>query len=575
MAQSPSITPRPSFGVLLCPGVVPCAIHVNGLRMPLAAGTPLTARYEWDFGDPAGKYNQLRGFNAAHIYDRPGKYTIRLTLTDETGVAQSAAASVVIVPDFRRRIYVSPEGLDANTGLSPDAPLRTPARAFKIAKNGTDILLAAGAKFDMTTSLSIDASDVLIDRYGDGPDPILNRLTGNGTSAISIDGRCDGITIQHLTFDSPYAADPSGEAPKIGVVGIFVHGKNIAVRDCTFLNVDDAVNANGNPRGLLVQNCRDPLPAGLRGYLIWGQGSDQVYLGNFAANSTREHILRMTAIQRVLAAYNNFTNLDRRPADRYDYSKGCIECHNGSYFYICNNTVADGTIRVGPLGGANEPPTTATDWSVIDGNTLTNTYVFAQVGSHHVMIRNNEIHRDNGQAIVIAGPDQFGRISGDISILNNTAINNSPVGAFLKLWGRTDGIVMANNLFVAGHLNVGVNGAADVNIAQNDLSSFTQIAHNIWPPGAGDSAAVDMIANQPITADQWSAYPQVKGDLFAAVKLDASAVPVSSSPADGYALEIPGVFCDHDGAPVDRRTVGAKQIGRSPATTQSVEIPSH
>jgi hypothetical protein len=31
-----------------------------------------------DFGDPAGLFNTLRGYNAAHVYDAPGSYKLTL-----------------------------------------------------------------------------------------------------------------------------------------------------------------------------------------------------------------------------------------------------------------------------------------------------------------------------------------------------------------------------------------------------------------------------------------------------------------------------------------------------------------
>ena len=75
----------------------------------------LTAEYDWDFGDPKGRFNKLQGFNAAHVYDRPGRYTITLTVTDETGHVESATATIFVSPDNRRRIFLSPEGSDAAT----------------------------------------------------------------------------------------------------------------------------------------------------------------------------------------------------------------------------------------------------------------------------------------------------------------------------------------------------------------------------------------------------------------------------------------------------------------------------
>ena len=510
---------EPAINVLLSPGVAPCVLHVNALRFPLAAGTPLTARYEWDFGDPRGKHNNaLTGFNAAHFYEFPGEYTITLKVTDEAGTIKSKSAHIVLSPDRRNAIYVSPGGSDLNMGTSPESPLHSLGKAFSILPDNCLILLKAGNSYDAESTLKINHSDVIIGRYGDGPNPVVVLLKQDGPKAghgfISIDTKCNGVTIEHLTFDSPYAVAENAEAPKIGVEAIVARGRNITVRGCTFLNVDNAVNANGSPIGLLVEDCKAPLKTGLRAYFVWTQGSDFVCIGNSAANSTREHIVRLSGVQRALIADNDFTNLDRRPADKYDTSKGCIEMHTGAYAYIAHNTIADGTIRVGPLG-LKEDPSTATDWAVIEDNHLTGTYIVAYPGSHHVMIRNNTIRNDVMQSIQMLAPDGDGRTNGDIHILNNTGIDNGQSGAFLKVWGHVDGIEMRNNQFIAPGLKVGTNGAAAVNVAQDDLSSFNEISGNVWPMfGGGGKNAEFILNNRTIGQSDWMAKPQVKQDSF-------------------------------------------------------------
>src|SRR5207237_24195 len=44
----------------------------SGVSTQLGAGSAVSARFQWDFGDPKGSYDLLPGFNAAHVYDRPG-----------------------------------------------------------------------------------------------------------------------------------------------------------------------------------------------------------------------------------------------------------------------------------------------------------------------------------------------------------------------------------------------------------------------------------------------------------------------------------------------------------------------
>lgn len=286
----------------------------------------------------------------------------------------------------------------------------------------------------------------------------------------------------------------------------------------------------------------------------------------------------MTHIDRVLIANNNFSNLDRRPGDKYDYSKGCIEVHNGSDAYIVNNTVTDGDIRVGPLG-INEPPTTSTEWVVIDGNTLNNTRINAVAGSHHIMIRNNLLRVDKDQAIVISGADKAGRTNTDIAILNNTAINNSTAGAFIKLWGRGQGITMKNNLFVAASLQPGSNGTSAVNVADQSLISFIEISRNIWPSptvfNKGTSDGVCIVGDPKsgggyCNAAAWAQFPQVKADIFANLPVDGAGIPTTEG-ARGFPA-VAGVFCDHDGhlRPASGITAGAFEIAPAPTTMPAV-----
>ena len=73
--------------VLLPPGNAPCTLHVG------SATISLTAHYDWDFGDSTAKFNHLTGFNAAHVYDQPGKYTVTLTVTEPPAAQQVHAGA--------------------------------------------------------------------------------------------------------------------------------------------------------------------------------------------------------------------------------------------------------------------------------------------------------------------------------------------------------------------------------------------------------------------------------------------------------------------------------------------------
>src|SRR5206468_5942237 len=117
-------------------------------------------------------------------------------------------------------------------------------------------------------------------------------------------------------------------------------------------------------------------------------------------------------------------------------------------------------IRNGPRGWWGQDPATTTEWVVIEDNNLTDTFVYVNSGSHHVIARNNVVKNDTVAAFNLSGPDSSGRISSDITLLNNTAIDNGTGGNFIRLGGHVNGIVMKNNVWVAPNVTPGSHSAA-------------------------------------------------------------------------------------------------------------------
>jgi PKD repeat protein len=505
----------------------------------LNAGTPITSNYQWNFGDSNTPYNEMTGFNAAHVYDTPGTYAISLTVTNSDGGVSTTTQRVTIAAAQRTQIYVDPSsGSDSNNG-SQNAPLQSLAAAFAKLGNNEEILLRAGQTFYTNESMHVNGTNILIGRYGTGANPTIMREKGNGLSTIMATGSVNGLTIQDITVDSPYPAATVAAANKIGVCGFFLGGQNVCVRDCTFDNVDDAINENGNPVGVLIQGNSAPLAIGLRGYMVWGQGSEQVIVGNYAANTTKEHIVRLVGLDMVNVQQNNFTNTD---------GKGCIEMHEGEYGWIVDNTVDGGDIRVGPLGLWGESASSQTDYVKIEDNQLTDTFIYVQSGTHHAMIDNNVIIRPGGaQAIAISGVDSQGRTSMDITIENNTAIDTGSTGNFLDVGGYVSGIVLKDNLWVAPKLVVGSYGAAPVYVDDSNLGCFTQISGNVWPSpitmgtyanGGINFVGTSMSSSGYLTAAQWNSQSNVGTDEFENVTLNGSYQITADALKVGAALKI-------------------------------------
>lgn len=520
------------------------AVHVNAVSSLLGEGAaPTTTRFDWDFGDPDGAYNALTGFNAAHVYDAPGQYVITLTVTNVNRKTSTTQYVVDIAADTRKVIYVDRQtGLDSNDGLTEATAVATPDRAMRLVRDDTTVLFRRGQKFDIAASLTINNSNVFLGAYGEGDRPILNRVIGSGRSTIHTYANAKNVMIEGLTFDSPFAAQ-GDIAPKIDVSGIYTDGTNITVRDCEFLNVGDALNANEKPVGLLMQDNVAPLVTGIRGYFVWAQGTDLVLLGNRVTNSTREHIFRCSSqeTERVLMAFNTFDNKSRRGVDPDDYNKTTINLRAGRYFYIVRNELDHGAIATG--ASDSMPDEFAAQYIVMQANRIHATAIEIYANTWDMTIVNNLLDQENSEQIRITPTDPAfpTRDVRHINITNNTGINTSDKGKFIKLTGpAADGaVVLANNLYVAPNLAPGGNFAAGVEVQDNDLSSFAFIGTNVWPapvPRTSANGGVNFVSKLLstvgyLTPQQWGDTGVVYNDSFQKIEL-----------SDTYQVYVNGIF---------------------------------
>lgn len=569
LAPTPIITLLGASG-----GSGPHAVYVHALDSTLVSGTVLTARYQWDFGDPGSKYDQLVGWDAGHIYNNPGTYTITLTLTNQAGYTRMLTTTVTIAPPSYRTIYVdSVAGNDHNGGLSPSQPIKTVSRLMQLVGNNTQILFHAGETFNVNSSIDLPYQNMLIGSYGAGADPVMMRYAGVGTSVFSFLASSANIVVQNLTFDSPYVP-VKNIADKPPADGIFPAGVNIAIRDCEFLNLDCAINEERNPQGTIVQDCTAPDPTGLRGCFIWGQGTDQVYLGNTVANSTREHIIRTVWVVRELIADNNLTNLDRTSVDPNDFAKGVIDVHRGSYAYVSDNYTYGGELRVGPRNGPAYVPGDTTQWCVVEGNHTFGHEVEIYPGTYHVMFRNNVFTENNDACVNIAPGDAGGDYITDVTFANNTGITTSVGGKMfdIEAGGRPNSITLINNLWIAPNIIPGMNGSAAVYIHGNNPSVIAESEHNVWQMPSKFNAYADHGINYVwpywlpphgyYTPQAWNALPMVSDDMFSQTTITADDMPLADTLAATAGVQTPGVFVDINGTPRPKTgpiTAGAVQ----------------
>ena len=505
------------------------AIHVDGLVSTLNAGDAEDGKFEWDFGDAGARFNTMVGFNAAHLYAKPGTYTVRLTVTNAAGKMDSAMARVTVQAAARKVLYVSNSGKDSNDGRAADRPIKTFKKAAALAGDNTEILFARGETFNLDDALRVYGKNVVVGAYGIGERPTLNWVGGLGLSdMIYVGPGAKNVTVRDLTFTSKYGGTNSPGMP----FALRIGGENITIVGNQFLNVGYAINSNGKPTGALVQDNLAPSKTGVRAYFLWGSGRNFVIQGNVVANSTREHVLRMSGISHVTVGHNEFTNLDRRgEGDRYDTAKGAIVAQVGEYAYIADNIV-NGPLTVGPLGEQDGLHAKGNRFEhvVVTRNDISGSMLEIKHGAEHITLHDNVMHQDGGTAIEVEGFNaEYGRGVVDLVIDHNTAVNASSIGRFVQVQGSVDGIVLTGNLYLAQKLQPGAYGSAAVYVAQNDLSSFVKLDHNVWPSGSngttyanGGAAWIGSGSGALgyLTPAQWEARARVTNSTFRDVALD-------------------------------------------------------
>ena len=480
----------------------------------------LVARYAWDFGDSHGRFNTLPGWNAAHVYDQPGDYTVSLTITDGQGVASTRRASFHIGRSTRRRIYVSLAGDDASEGPESD-PVRTLARM--LARQGRECGDPAAPRRHLRCrqALEIHARNVRIGAYGDGVagSARLRKTQDSAESIFLIFNGSDDVIFDGLEFDSAWDLASAFGDRKVPARGMTVGGSNVAVRNCTFRNLSDAINTEWHPHGVLVQDCL--FTNEIRSQPIWSQGTDHVYIGNVMKDSQQEHLIRASEPQgvvRLLIAHNDLS----RPSN----SKGSIELRCASWFYVSSNHIRGGTLRVGPQeqdqSAVPDWPSIKCRWGVVEDNVLEGIFVNVRLGTEHCVLRNNLVRYDGPEGFLIecrkTGFDEV-RKAVDIRLIRNTVITGANDGHFLRVSGHGQGIVLERNLYVAPQLKMVTDAGSAVEVQDDDLSGFAEIRRQRL---ARSRQGRDRFPCGPEakTPEQWARYPHVSGDRNENVKLD-------------------------------------------------------
>lgn len=356
-------------------GVAPLAVFFDAADVtPAAAGTqeyyaspyPWTSGvvqpsdmegslWSWDFGDSgAGNWattgkakNTATGYTAAHVYETPGTYTARLTVTDTAGVTRTYAQTITVSdPDVAfasTTKYVAANGSDSAAGTQA-APYLTIGRAMTDIANGVAkrVLLRRGDTFNVGTSIWNVTADGpgLIGAYGTGARPIITcsntgfnniiTFTNSGTTWPTASGADWRVMDLDFNMTNGAASSASSVGPHNGgrttanLLMLRVLARNFAV---AFLwqTWDQWAYEHSNT-GIFLVDCEGGPNVGDGSYGCYGGGYHSAWLGNNLhdnQNSGGTHILRIWQAHKCAISNNRLW----RPGN----NRHCLKLHSPSY----------------------------------------------------------------------------------------------------------------------------------------------------------------------------------------------------------------------------------------------------
>ena len=194
-------SPTAAIEVSASRGTVPFEVTFDASGSTTPEGTDIED-YEWAFGDN----QRASGVEVTHIYTSTGRFTARLTVTNDRGGTDTESVEITVRPN---------EGPQAAFSVSPRDPLTNQSITFD-ASGSAD---AAGLRAQTIVDYQWDFGDgaqstgrVVTHRYGDdGEYDVKLTLTDHSNATTSL---AKTITVANRAPTASIAANPdSGSAP--------------------------------------------------------------------------------------------------------------------------------------------------------------------------------------------------------------------------------------------------------------------------------------------------------------------------------------------------------------------------
>ena len=510
-------------------GAAPLAVFfdavdaASGVVQP-ADGNHANVCYRWEFGDPdSGTWstsgrsrNQATGYLAAHVYERPGLYTVTLTVTESAGATYQYEQQIEVQSFGGTTYYVSSSsGSNANDGLSPSRPLRTLDAAMSRLGTNRRVLLKRGDTWRVASGVRIgDPGPGIIGAYynSDGSDDLSRPkphivVTGGGSGiscgwAEASDWRIMDVRVSAEGYTTAWGVDLGWEgAVRWLMLRVETDGFDVGI-GCT--GEGPAFTEN------VVAECDVHDIVGIGVYLA---GSRLAVLGTRITDMVESHSLRVWHAYKAVLSENNchYPGVSRQALKLHGYDVG--DGPATEYVVVSGNSFRGSTyvVAIGPENGESDEPIRHV---VVERNVI-RPDEYSVLGlllcSDDVTVRNNIFDGTGGTSwfTAVALMDGAGPALHGIRICNNTAYLGGSASEFrfCTIADTAENTTVRNNLASAS-------GTSDRQLIIGSGSGLTA-DHNLLTstPGFVNAAAGDfrLLSGSP-AIDAGVAVPEVFED---------------------------------------------------------------
>lgn len=419
--------------------------EANNSKNLLGGGSMIKSSYAWDFGDAGSPYNQVKGFNAGHIYSKSGSYRITLTVTNESGLQGVSLMNAVVTNDSRSLI-----------AINSDADVSQIMNVTKGPANGRHIVFKSGTTFHIPSNIRLLDNDWV---SSDGS-AILTPQTSFTLFAAQASSRTlvENISIQGNTTARAWLA--SG------------WGNNQSYRNMVITGMNGAFNVTSS--GVLIQNVGNPNSIGLKSnYIIYTIKGLSLY-GNHVYFAKEDG----DGEPGVRANGSELVSIIDNDLGGYAGKQDLISFRGAKNIYLGSNRIFGGVTNI-QWGTSQDPqPAAMPIHLVVENNVLDNNNLQIQAKMEGLYVTKNLFRmRSSTDPFDLLNPYQ-NPISIAMDAANNSSIRNNAfqfensAGNALHISSRGTNLELLNNNFYCT--------LKSPMFLNNELAPFTSISGNTY-----------------------------------------------------------------------------------------------